>query len=129
VGAVLALPGTAQAAYPTSPFSDVKQTVGEASGTFTWYARSTGVQGSVTGYCGANIDAQVRFTFWTGINGGGVKVGDTETRTTADCSTRSYNFTKDGSAYSGGIRSVFVQVCSTKASRVVQCSWGLYFNR
>ncbi len=54
---------------------------------------------------------QVRFRFYTGINASGTKVGNTETRTTTGCSTRGYNFIKDGSDYVGGIKSVLVELC------------------
>ncbi len=127
VGSLLAIPGTAHASYPTSPFGN-KTPGGEHSGGFIWYNRSVGVQGRVQSYCESGGSVRVAFEFYTGYSGGGTKVGKTETRTTPECTSRSYNFTQDGSAYSGGIRSVRVTQCSFLSVGTV-CDSGTLYNR
>jgi hypothetical protein len=103
-------------AYPTSDWS-VGTCCGYTSGYFTWYNRSVGLNGKVTEFelchCGEYADAI--FAFYTGANQSGTYVGQISFRA-YPILTNYFNTTKDGSAYSGGIRSVAVTVCEHSAS-------------
>ncbi|MFD3504575.1 hypothetical protein ACFWWT_40075 [Streptomyces sp. NPDC058676] len=83
-----------------------------ASGNFTWLNRSVQVQGGVTNIGGAGT--KVEFTAWAGDTW-----VDAQTRPTggklAVNETVSYNFTLDGSAYSGGITEVWVWLYNAHA--------------
>ncbi len=118
-GSNIGMASTAAAAsYPTSKYTlysyDSTNTVhqGYAYGTLTWFNRSVGVQGGVVDWCGNGSDyTKVIFEYYSARNKSGYL--GVQSRQANDCQElRSYNFTLDGSAYSGGIGSVYISVCT-----------------
>lgn len=80
---------------------------GQTSGGLIWLNRSVQNQGYVVDYAGGSTLTEAVFFRYTGT----ILRGN-DTRTTSENTVRSFNFTLDGSAYSGGITRVEIWLCS-----------------
>jgi len=115
----------ASAAYPTTNFyqtslhtSRIPHSTGTAAGLITWYSRSAGISyNDYVSTLSANYGVQVIcvsvITYaWTGYNHTGTGVAGQSIR---DCGSTqngvfAHSYTIDGSAFSGGLKSVLVTV-------------------
>lgn len=118
---VASTPLSALAAYPTDTYSVAVSGVGASSGGVIWYNRSVGFQGSVRDYSGGSASTQALF-----LSHAGSYAGPSATRTVSNGATLSYNFTLDGSSYSGGITRVMPAVCDLVAQCVGPSGGYLY---
>ncbi|MGW5351437.1 hypothetical protein ACWERV_13105 [Streptomyces sp. NPDC004031] len=112
VGAVAATALAVSPAFATSSAYGVGTGGHSASGSVTWLNRSVGIQGSVTDIGGAGT--QVEFDAYAGGS-----LVDIQTRTAVD-EVKSYNFTIDGSAFSGGINEVDIILIDLHTNDVLQ---------
>ncbi|MEU3692603.1 hypothetical protein [Streptomyces narbonensis] len=106
--AVTVLSASPALAYPSTPFA-VSSGLGahSASGNLTWFNRSVQVQGKVTDVGGAGT--RVHFSAYTPTSWVGSQARPTGGLPAVNESV-SYNFTFDGSAYSGGITEIAVWI-------------------